>query len=134
MALRESRPLRPAWRMSDEVMRSLLAPALLGLILVACQVAPATLRITVANSTTSELALTIRDATGEELQSAPACGTVVLDFSPQEEWTLLVDGVAVYDAVHAETGRISAVGVEVAPDGSVNVVTPPLSSLAPPSC
>lgn len=116
-------------------MRAVHALALLILTVAACQVwTPTTLQVTVANSTASEVTLTVRGASAEEAASAPACSAVILDFSPQQEWTLLVDGVAVYDAVHAEAGGVSAIGVEVAADGSVNVVTPPLSSLSAPSC
>ncbi len=112
----------------------LLALSFLSMVIVACLPEPATLRVTVSNSTQSELAVTVREASGDEGRLAPACNTVVLDFAPQDEWTLLVDEVAVYDAIHAEAGRITAFGVEVAANGSVNVVTPPLSSLAPASC
>jgi len=111
-----------------------LALSFLSLVIVACLPEPATLRVTVSNSTQSEVAVTVREGSGAERRLAPACSTVVLDFAPQDEWTLLVDEVAVYDAVHAETGRITALGVEVAADGGVNAVTPPISSLAPASC
>lgn len=55
----------------------------------------------------------------------PAGQTTTVSMTRAEEWTLLVNGDAVYDSLHEPgTAQSLSLGVEIAPDGSVNVLAP----------
>ena len=55
----------------------------------------------------------------------PAGQTTTVSMTRAEEWTLQFNGEWVYDSLH-EPGadQVLSLGVEIAPDGSVNVLTP----------
>lgn len=56
--------------------------------------------------------------------AAPAGQTTTVSMARAEAWTLLVNGEAVYDSLHEPSAARASLGVEIAPDGSVNVLTP----------
>lgn len=57
--------------------------------------------------------------------AVPAGRTTTVSMTRAAEWSLLVNGLAVYDSLHApDSAQSLSLGIEIAPDGSVNVLTP----------
>lgn len=102
-------------------------------VLTGCGLLSPQLDVAVENNSGQEAVLEIVDGiTGSvpppatiSRAAVPAGQTTTVSMTRAEEWTLLVNGEAVYDSIHEPGAAQSlSLGVEIAPDGSVNVLTP----------
>jgi hypothetical protein len=115
-------------------MTRLAAAALIIVVVLAgCALISPQLDVAVENNSDQEAVLEIVDGiTGTvpppatiSRAAVPAQQTTTVSMTRAAEWSLLVNGAAVYDSLHApDAAQSLSLGVEIAPDGSVNVLTP----------
>jgi len=109
------------------------AAAIILAVLAGCRLLSPQLDVAVENNSDQRAVIEVVDGiTGSvppptmvSRAEVPAGQTTTVSMTRAEEWTLLFNGEWVYDSLH-EPGadQVLSLGVEIAPDGSVNVLTP----------